>query len=388
MKRIRRFTFSVLCLVFTQLLASQPPEGFPDDTLALVAGKAITFAQLNTQLNSSAVVGLSTPALGTPERGKVMFKLLENTISHNLLYLDAIKQGRLGDTEYKRELRIFSDGLLARLYRNHYLGQGIQVSQHEIEDYATTHYFSDAGLTERLLQKIEEKLRKQKHTKRQQSFRQHLRHGVAVSIQPDNLDPQKDSQRSHTEVVAEYGERRITWGEVMQRLTTLNSSADMERRLDALNSLIDKELMVIKARDTGLEKTPGYVKRMADFSSTQLVDTHRDKLIADMQPSERELRDYYEKNLDRIAFRALLKQHASFEDQETRKATRRLLLKERLDQYVVRLRNTGYPVVVYKENLNRLLREEAHWITARAKGMDANPRRSREALDSMASMVD
>ena len=44
-------------------------------------------------LNSSAMVGLSIPALGTPERNQVIITLLDKAISANLLYLDARKQG-------------------------------------------------------------------------------------------------------------------------------------------------------------------------------------------------------------------------------------------------------------------------------------------------------
>ena len=46
-----------------QPVTAQQPEG----TIAHVGDQVITFGQLNTMLNSSAVVGVSIPALGTPE---------------------------------------------------------------------------------------------------------------------------------------------------------------------------------------------------------------------------------------------------------------------------------------------------------------------------------
>ena len=57
--------------------------------IARVGDETITFGELNTMLNSSAMVGLSIPALGTPKRNKVMITLLDKVISANLLYLDA-----------------------------------------------------------------------------------------------------------------------------------------------------------------------------------------------------------------------------------------------------------------------------------------------------------
>ena len=44
-------------------------------------------------LNSSAVVGISVPALGTPGRDTARIVVLDKVISANLLYLDALRQG-------------------------------------------------------------------------------------------------------------------------------------------------------------------------------------------------------------------------------------------------------------------------------------------------------
>ena len=61
----------------------------PGDVIARVGDQTITYSELSTMMNSSAMVGLSIPALGTPERNKAMITLLDKAISANLLYLDA-----------------------------------------------------------------------------------------------------------------------------------------------------------------------------------------------------------------------------------------------------------------------------------------------------------
>ena len=55
------------------------------DVIARVGDQKITFHDLNTLLNSSAVVGLSIPALGTPERDTVRIAVLDNFISPTCL---------------------------------------------------------------------------------------------------------------------------------------------------------------------------------------------------------------------------------------------------------------------------------------------------------------
>ena len=87
------------------------------DVIARVEDQPITFTQLNTMLNSSAVVGVSIPALGTPERDTARIVILDKVISANLLYLDARRQGLDNDPVYQREMRDFSNGMLANAYR-------------------------------------------------------------------------------------------------------------------------------------------------------------------------------------------------------------------------------------------------------------------------------
>ena len=47
------------------------------DIVARVGDEVITYAELNSLLNSSAMVGLSIPALGTPERNQMMLTMLD-----------------------------------------------------------------------------------------------------------------------------------------------------------------------------------------------------------------------------------------------------------------------------------------------------------------------
>ena len=57
--------------------AKPPPSG---DVIARVDDQAITFSQINTMLNSTAVVGVSVPALGTPERDTARIVVLDKVI--------------------------------------------------------------------------------------------------------------------------------------------------------------------------------------------------------------------------------------------------------------------------------------------------------------------
>ena len=83
----------------------------PEDTIARVGDQTITYSELTTMLNSSALVGLSVPALGTPKRSQVMITLLDKVISANLLYLDALEQGTDGKAPYTTDMKHFEEAV-------------------------------------------------------------------------------------------------------------------------------------------------------------------------------------------------------------------------------------------------------------------------------------
>ena len=103
--------------------------------IAKVGDQTITFSEINVALNSSAIVGVSIPALGTPERDTARIVLLDRFVSANLLYLDALKQGVDKDPAYQKAITRFSNAILAGLYRQRIQAGDIPVSEEEVQAY-------------------------------------------------------------------------------------------------------------------------------------------------------------------------------------------------------------------------------------------------------------
>ena len=99
------------------------------NVIARVGDQAITFNQINTMLNSSAVVGVSVPALGTPQRDTARIVVLDKVVSANLLYLDAIRLGLDKDPAYLRDMQNFSEGMLGGQYYRQIMAGEILVSE-------------------------------------------------------------------------------------------------------------------------------------------------------------------------------------------------------------------------------------------------------------------
>ena len=474
MKRLLLIAFSTWLMTSAWAESPKVPEGQPPDLVARVGDQAITYSQLNTQLNSSAVVGLSVPVLGSAERNKVMLALLDKAISANLLYLDAIKRGANQEPAYRKELEDFSNAMLAELYRKTYLIGDIQVAPEEVDAFIRENFTADTEITDRLRLSVEATIRNNRFAKRSATSRERLRDDTEVAIHANNLDIAEDVIRGDEAMVAEVGDRRITWGEVKGRLTTLNNKVDVEHRIESLNERIDLELMARKGREVGLDQDPTYQKRRGEFRKTRLLNQHREDLVRTMEPSA-----YYQANkegievkerrriqmvvlktkeqaeqikakidagemtlyeaalehsidpnakrnlgdfgwvtkgsgfpgLDQLTFALEFEQlggpvespagwhlvkvidlreshFTDIEDEDTRKVTRRMLIKERMSDYLVSLRKGGFPVVVYEDNLNRLFREEAQWIAAKTRDMEAHPERAKQILDEMRDIVE
>jgi parvulin-like peptidyl-prolyl isomerase len=285
----------------------QPPQ-LPTDVVARVGDQTITFGDINTALNSSAVVGVSVPALGTPERDTVRVMLLDRLVSANLLYLDARKQGLDKDPAYLREVERFDNAMLAGLYRQHRLLGETPVGEEEVQAYFEKNFVSGTELTPDLRAAIESKLRRGKVKQKLAAARTHIRDGVEVVVHEDNLGTAGDANRADSVSLAEIDGETLTWGAVKDRILAAGKGAaaadplanEEAARKQALQAQIDLRIMAKTARAAGLDQDPLFKARTSEFHKTRLVNFQRERLLAPMEPTDEELKAFYEANKGRI----------------------------------------------------------------------------------------
>jgi peptidyl-prolyl cis-trans isomerase C len=353
--------------------AQEPPGG---DVIARVGDQDITFNQINTMLNSSAVVGVSLPALGTPERDTARITVLDKVISANLLYLDALAQGLDRDPGYLRQVERFSSGTLASAYRQRDMVGEVAVSDAEIQQWYEANILPENELTDALRTQIEATLRKEKLQARLAQQRKQLRAGIDVTLYQGNLDRAGDEGRADDVVLAEFDGEVITWGELGQVLVAAEQAAtardplamETEARLGALQAAIDRRIMASKARAAGLDKDPLYRMRLDEFGKTLLVNLHRQRLAESLEPSDEALQAYFDANRDRIMLRELRKvQEIVLESREDAEAIRQRIVDGELTLYQAAAQYSIAPGA--KQNLG-----EIGWV---AEG------RAQPALDAM-----
>ena len=278
------------------------------DVIARVGDETITFSQLNTMLNSSAMVGLSIPALGTPDRNQVMITLLDKVISANLIYLDAKQKNTDRLTSYTEDADRFEDAILASLYKTKVMIGDTQVSETEVLHYYNTQTSKEAELTDDARLAIESMIRKKKLDELKATLRERLRENVDVVINDNVLNAEFDDRRSDADVVASYDSHRISWSQVKELMQGADQRAERasfyidndEERRKRLEQYLDNAIMTMKGRAAGLEKDPTFIKRTTEYRKTRLINEHRNGLIHSWNPSEDELKTYYVDNMDKF----------------------------------------------------------------------------------------
>ena len=290
-----------------------------DEVIAKVGGLAIRFSQLTQELEQGAAAGISVPAYGTPERKRILKRLLDETIRTDLLYLDALRKGVYQDPGYQRQLKRFKEGALASLYRDHLAHQGQQTEP--------------------------------------DMPREQLRAGIPIKINEEALDPARDAARADDEILVTAGDANITWGDAKPRLLVVTRRAARfegatdvatERR-NVLEQLTDVTVMAIRGRKVGLEQDPEYVDQLADFSRTGLAGFHARQLAVAMSPSAEEIEAYAQEQGETL----------EPSDEKVRRTVEAALIQQRLEEYLSQLETDEVPVTVDEAKLDRLLAQEA-----------------------------
>jgi len=278
------------------------------DVIARVGDEVITYKQLNTMLNSSALVGLSIPALGTPERSQVMTALLDKAISANLIYLDAKNKGADRLSSYMEDVYRFEDAILASMYKSMLMQGDIEVSELEVLHYYNTRTSKETELTDDVRLAIESIIRKKRLDEFDATLRDRVRENVEVVINKKVLNSEYDNRRSDADVIATYDKHRVTWSQVKDMMQNANRSATQaafyignnEERLLRLEQYIDNAIMALKGRAAELETGPAFVERTSEYRKARLINEQRNGLMHSWNPSEDELKTYLTDNVDKF----------------------------------------------------------------------------------------
>jgi len=283
-----------------------------------------------------------------------------------------------------------------------------------------------------------------------------------------------DPLRDDAEVVAEIDGQPILWREVKARLSHPVAASSVDRRIDALDDMLDRRIRIAKARAEGLEQDPGYLRAFNEFRKVRLINLHRSRLVEQLEPSDEEIRAYYKENRERIWVPEQCKLHVvvlktreeadaikqmveagtitmykaaqehsiipasdktlgqigwvsqgsgfegldelafslgpgeiggpvetpngwhlvqvqdveeavydDIEDKRTWRMARRMMIKARLNEYVIGLREKSFPVEVYDDRLSYHMQKEIDWYKIKEETGTQPPEKVYEDIDKL-----
>jgi parvulin-like peptidyl-prolyl isomerase len=289
-----------LCLLGAAFPLGANALAKPKDVIARVGDQDITFSQIDIMINSSDVVGMPIPSPGTPQRNETRLMVLDKVISANLLYLDALRKGIQNDPVYRRDVERFSAAMLGSLYPQQQARESIKVTDAEIKNFYKTKIAKGTPFTPDVRQSIEARLREDRYNAKRADLRKSLREGVEIVVDQTKLDPKGDASRADSDVVARIDQETITWGQYKPQLANLKNSSTEAVRRDVLNELIDQRIAVKKARAGQLDQDPTYLAQVDEYKKVHLIAVYKAKLFPQLEPSDKEVREYFEKNKAKV----------------------------------------------------------------------------------------
>jgi len=148
-----------------------------------------------------------------------------------------------------------------------------------------------------------------------------------------NNDKNVKTSSGSSEVVARVGDVTITLGQFESYLNQQNRLVrarykSMEQKKKLLQSLVEREAMVLEAKRLGLDKDPNVVRGLKKILARQLVNEEFNKKLAkQIEISEEQIKHFYDENHDRYHAPEKVRVHKIFikgskSDSQARKQSR------------------------------------------------------------------
>jgi len=189
--------------------------------------------------------------------------------------------------------------MLGSLYRRN-MDRDITVTDEEVRNFYKRNIAKGTPFTADVHKAIEARIREERFKARQADMQKRLRADVKIVIDATKLDPKGDASRPDSDVVARVGQETIAWGELKSHLTDPEHSGSEAARRAFLDELIDQRVAVIKAKAAHLDRDPVYLNQVREFKKVHLIIAYKAKLLPQLEPTDREVREYFEKNKSRI----------------------------------------------------------------------------------------
>ncbi len=265
----------VLALFVTALLTGTAPAVCtPSTPLLKIDGRTVDYSYF--QYVESTIPQWAMKKYYPGFKGKE--ELLKKILERQLILQYYIDNGFFKKPEIKEHVERFKIKTLASLYLMKHM-KSPKVTEAEIEK-TIEKYYRGKKVTPELRRSIKINLEAQKLSQE----REQIISAVKSRLKIVNLNP-----KSSNDVVAFYGNRKITYGEVKPLIGERAIPLSLKRALETY-------ALYLNALKEGLDKELQFRNQLLSFEENLAVSSFERKVLNSVKVSDKEIKDYYKKH--------------------------------------------------------------------------------------------
>ena len=270
-----RYRETVLAFFVTALLTGTAPAVCtPNTPLLKVDGRTVDYSYF--QYVESTIPQWAMKKYYPGVKGKE--ELLKKVLERQLILQYYIDRGFFKKPEIREHIERFKIKTLASLYLMKHM-KSPKVTEAEIEK-AIERYYRGKKITPELRRSVKINLEAQKLSRE----REQIISAVKSRLKIVNLNP-----KSSNDVVAVYGNRKITYGEVKPLIEGRTTPLSLKRALETY-------ALYLNALKEGLDKERQFRNQLLSFEENLAVSSFERKVLSNIKVSDKEIKNYYRKH--------------------------------------------------------------------------------------------
>ena len=270
-----RYRETVLTFFVTALLTGTAPAVCtPNTPLLKVDGRTVDYSYF--QYVESTIPQWAMKKYYPGVKGKE--ELLKKVLERQLILQYYMDRGFFKRPEIREHIERFKIKTLASLYLMKHM-KSPKVTEAEIEK-AIERYYRGKKITPELRRSVKINLEAQKLSRE----REQIISAVKSRLKIVNLNP-----KSSNDVVAVYGNRKITYGEVKPLIEGRTTPLSLKRALETY-------ALYLNALKEGLDKERQFRNQLLSFEENLAVSSFERKVLSNIKVSDKEIKNYYRKH--------------------------------------------------------------------------------------------
>ncbi len=270
-----RYREPVLALFVSALLTGTAPAVCtPDTPLLKVDGRTVDYSYF--QYVESTIPEWAMKKYYPGVKGKE--ELLQKVLERQLILQYYRDKGFFKKPEIKEHIERFKIKTLASLYLMKHM-KSPKVTEAEIEK-TIEKYYRGKKITPELRRSVKINLEAQKLSQE----REQIISSVKSRLKTVNLKP-----KSLRDVVALYGNRKITFGDIKPLIEGRTTPYSLKRALETY-------ALYLEALKEGLDKERQFKNQLLSFEENLAVSSFEKNILNRIKVSDKEIKDYYKKH--------------------------------------------------------------------------------------------